>query len=93
MYLFRFSLVKRLDLSQSFVLCFPDEEFGEDHAGETTSGKKEKGPRSSEVVVADEVQLGRDEVGDPPVQQQQHLVSQRNKCYNKTDDQVIRKIL
>jgi hypothetical protein len=70
MYLFRFGLVKCLDLGQGFVLCFSDEDFGKDHSGETASRKEEKGSGGSEVVVADEVQFGCDEVGDPPRQQQ-----------------------
>ena len=59
-------LVQSLYLGQCFVLRLPDEELDKDHSGDAAAGKEEECTGSAEVVVADEVQLGRDEVSDPP---------------------------
>jgi len=53
-------------LCQSFVLRFSDEDLDEDHSGQAACRKEEEGSRSSQIIVADEVQLGGDEIGNPP---------------------------
>ena len=60
------SLVESLNLRQSFVLSFSDEELDEDHAGDATRREEEECSGSTEVVIADKVQLGSEEVSDPP---------------------------
>ena len=53
-------------MCQSFVLRFSDEDLDEDHSGQAARRKEKEGSRSSQIIVADEVQLGGDEIGNPP---------------------------
>ena len=53
-------------MRQSFVLSFSDEELDEDHARDATRREEEECSGSTEVVIADKVQLGSEEVSDPP---------------------------
>jgi hypothetical protein len=61
-----FRFIEGLDLCQRLVLRLPDEQLDEHHPGQAAGGEQEEGAGGAEVVVADEVQLGRQEVRDPP---------------------------